>query len=490
MVAVGLTFLSLLPLAARESAKEPLDQTGDSLEKTACRKLQEDDLPGARQAAQQCLAVRTKLLGPDHWQVKSTRYSLDAVDRMAKAPADTRRELAELGRRERALTKEGKHEEAAQVLTQVCAIRERILGAEHPGYAVSLLMLGSALGQAGKPDEAEGTFTKAAQIFKNAYGREHPRYAIALTHQAWLCERRDDIGRAESLCREAMQVQKKLLGEGHADWRLSARLLLRVLEKHAQTAAERKDVVAAKKALREVADLKTALADGEHPDAAAARRAPSDDDRRQQLFEESRRLLAAKELDEAVTTGENLLALDRQLLALAERESPDDKREVYGRRGELASTLRWLAQRYVERQDYSAAKRARKEILALVESIFAHDDWMVTNSRLDLADVERLAGLSPEQRQQLQEAQRLDGEAKELRRLERYAEAVRLLERVVPIYGEVFGKSSRAYASSLRDLAIAYEGIGEYARAESLFRQVMEIRKTILGELHPSYASP
>ena len=44
------------------------------------------------------------------------------------------------------------------------------------------------------------------------------------------------------------------------------------------------------------------------------------------------------------------------------------------------------------------------------------------------------------------------------------------------------------YAISLNNLALLYESMGEYARAESLFRQALEISKKTLGEAHPDYA--
>ena len=43
--------------------------------------------------------------------------------------------------------------------------------------------------------------------------------------------------------------------------------------------------------------------------------------------------------------------------------------------------------------------------------------------------------------------------------------------------------------SSLNNLAGLYEAMGEYDRAEPLFRQALEIRKKALGEEHPDYAT-
>ena len=44
------------------------------------------------------------------------------------------------------------------------------------------------------------------------------------------------------------------------------------------------------------------------------------------------------------------------------------------------------------------------------------------------------------------------------------------------------------YAASLDNLAGLYHSMGDYARAEPLCRQALEIRRKALGEEHPDYA--
>ncbi len=52
----------------------------------------------------------------------------------------------------------------------------------------------------------------------------------------------------------------------------------------------------------------------------------------------------------------------------------------------------------------------------------------------------------------------------------------------------VLGEGHPDYADSLETLAWLYREIGDYAAAEPLFRQAMEIRRAALGEGHPDYA--
>ena len=52
----------------------------------------------------------------------------------------------------------------------------------------------------------------------------------------------------------------------------------------------------------------------------------------------------------------------------------------------------------------------------------------------------------------------------------------------------VLGENHPAYAQSLNNLAELYRHIGNYAKAEPLYRQALEVKKRALGENHPDYA--
>jgi tetratricopeptide (TPR) repeat protein len=57
---------------------------------------------------------------------------------------------------------------------------------------------------------------------------------------------------------------------------------------------------------------------------------------------------------------------------------------------------------------------------------------------------------------------------------------------------ELFEKNhpeSSDYASSLNNLGVLYKTMGDYKAAERYFIQALEIRKKVLGEVHPDYAS-
>ena len=68
------------------------------------------------------------------------------------------------------------------------------------------------------------------------------------------------------------------------------------------------------------------------------------------------------------------------------------------------------------------------------------------------------------------------------------ARAEPLCRQALEIRKKVLGENHPEYATSLNNLASLYCAQGDYARVEPLYRQALEIRKKVLGENHPDYA--
>ena len=69
-----------------------------------------------------------------------------------------------------------------------------------------------------------------------------------------------------------------------------------------------------------------------------------------------------------------------------------------------------------------------------------------------------------------------------------YAEAEPLYKEAMEIHRTALGEEHPAYATSLNNLAVLYDAMGRHADAEPLYKQATEIRRTALGEEHPAYA--
>ena len=65
-----------------------------------------------------------------------------------------------------------------------------------------------------------------------------------------------------------------------------------------------------------------------------------------------------------------------------------------------------------------------------------------------------------------------------------YAKAEPLYRQAMEIHKKVLGEEHPDYATSLDNLSSLYYGMGEYSQAEPLLRQALAIRKKVLGEEH------
>ena len=128
------------------------------------------------------------------------------------------------------------------------------------------------------------------------------------------------------------------------------------------------------------------------------------------LAEETQKLRAAGKTAEAIAAAEAMLALDRS--------------HAGGDHPVVAESLGWLAELQVEREDFAAAKVARREALDILRKRLGESDWRVVDARWALEDAARLAGMDRDRRARLAEAERLNRTALDLHGAGKYAEAI------------------------------------------------------------------
>ncbi|HMB02118.1 MAG TPA: hypothetical protein VKP69_00080, partial [Isosphaeraceae bacterium] len=101
-----------------------------------------------------------------------------------------------------------------------------------------------------------------------------------------------------------------------------------------------------------------------------------------------------------------------------------ERRHLGGDHPVVAESLGWLAELQVEREDFAAARAARREALDILRKRLGESDWRVVDARQALEDVERLSGMDRDRRARLAEAVRLNRTVMDLHRAGKYAEAV------------------------------------------------------------------
>jgi tetratricopeptide (TPR) repeat protein len=107
------------------------------------------------------------------------------------------------------------HSQAAVLLRDALAMREKALGPEHPNTAMSLNNLGYLLKGQGDPAGARPLLERALAIQEKTLGPEHPDTAISLNNLANLLQEQGDHAGARPLLERALAIREKALGPEH-----------------------------------------------------------------------------------------------------------------------------------------------------------------------------------------------------------------------------------------------------------------------------------
>jgi CHAT domain-containing protein/Tfp pilus assembly protein PilF len=89
----------------------------------------------------------------------------------------------------------------------------------------------------------------------------------------------------------------------------------------------------------------------------------------------------------------------------------------------------------------------------------------------------------------LQEAEALDGRARQLYEQGHYNDAIPMAQRALTVAEKALGPEDPARAYFLNSLAQLYRAIGAYAEAEPLYKKALSIREKVLGPEHPDTAT-
>ena len=110
---------------------------------------------------------------------------------------------------------QGKYNEAELLFQQALAIREGVLGPDHPDVAPSLINLAWNYYNQGRYAEGEPLFQRLLAIREKALGPDHPDVAITLYNLAAGYYKQGRYTEAEPLYQRALAIQEKALGPDH-----------------------------------------------------------------------------------------------------------------------------------------------------------------------------------------------------------------------------------------------------------------------------------
>lgn len=107
---------------------------------------------------------------------------------------------------------QNKYKEAANLLNEALAIREKCFGEEHPAVAATLNNLAVLHGKRGKYKDAEPLCKRALKIREKVLGSDHPDVAKQLNNLALLCQNQGKYDEVEQYYRRSLEIYQAQLG--------------------------------------------------------------------------------------------------------------------------------------------------------------------------------------------------------------------------------------------------------------------------------------
>ncbi|MBS0266495.1 MAG: tetratricopeptide repeat protein, partial [Planctomycetes bacterium] len=260
--------------------------------------LENDKIPEAQRAANDILALRTRVQGPKHWQTIDAAQQLAEMKLLSRLkPAD--RTALTLSRtqltRAEQLFGQRKFTEALAVAEQSRQTRARLLGEKHPDTARAQLQIANCRTWLKDYKPAQVAFLNAMGVLQTSLGEDHPDLATCMSDLAYCLSQQGNMDDAQLFFAKSLAIRRRVLGDLDPQTLLTCRIAATHLDRpgHYQRATE----------LRTLAIELTQRQSGErHPDVA---------DRRLDL---ARNLQSQRQTAEAQSQFEQALALRRDTL--------------------------------------------------------------------------------------------------------------------------------------------------------------------------------
>jgi len=370
------------------------------------------------------------------------------------------------------LYQQGRYDEVIPLLQQALAIRETVLGENHPEVAISLNNLAQLYRLQGNYAAAEPLFQRSLRILETTLGEAHPNVATSLNNLATLYQEQGNYEAAEPLYQRSLSIRETTLGNMDPAVASSLNNLAGLYQ-------EQGNYIAAEPLYQRARIIyETALGE-DSPNVALS----------------LNNLAALYQAQGNYTAAEPLYQRSLVIYETALGETHPD----------VATSLNNLAFLYQAQGNYTAAEPLYQRSLSIWESTFGENHLNVALGLYQLAELYRLQGndtaAEPLYRRSLsirettlgenhpQVADNLSGLALLYLEQESYAAAEPLFLRSLSIYEIALGDMHPYVATSLSNLALLYSKLENYAAAEPLYRRSLSIRETVLGENHPAVAT-
>ena len=366
----------------------------------------------------------------------------------------------------------GDYEEAIKLCTEALNIRERVLGKEHPDYAASLNSLAVYNSKLGDYKEAIRLDTEALNVYEKIYGKEHLDYATSLNNLSFYYERLGDYAKAIEQGELALKIYNKLLNADDPDY---ATLLNNIATDYYYLG----DYFRAMELGMQALDIRSRVLGTENPDYAAS------------LSNIATLSDCLGDYSKAIELGEQALVIRSKVLGT---EHPD-----------YASSLNNVSGFYSHIGNYTKAIELGELAMEIYGKVFGTEcpDYAISLSNVssyydDLGDYVRAVELGERAldiRSKMLGTEHplyaitLNNVSGYYAHLGNYAKAIEQGKQALEIFRKIFGTENPYYAISLNSVALYLNYLGNHAEAIELGEQAMEITGKVFGTEHPYYAT-
>jgi tetratricopeptide (TPR) repeat protein len=350
---------------------------------------------------------------------------LRAITDAAKGREDNRAAVlcSELGYH---LRMAGDYQAALPLYERALAIREKVLGPDHPNTAQSLNNLAALLQYQGDYQAALPYFKRALAIREKVLGPNHPDTAQSLNNLAGLLRDQGDYQAALPLYERALAIREKVLGPDHPNTATSLNDLAGLLQ-------DQHDYQAALPLYERALAIWEKVLGPDHPDTATS------------LNNLALLLKQQGDYQAALLLYERALAIREKVL---EPDHPN-----------TATSLNNLASLLQDQHDYQAALPLYERALAIREKVLGPDHPDTATSLNNLALLLKQQG--------------------------DYQAALLLYERALAIREKVLGSDHPDTATSLNNLASLLRDQADYHKAAQVMGRALSILEAKLGPDHP-----
>jgi len=318
------------------------------------------------------------------------------------------------------------YEQAEPLYQQALAIREQILGPEHPSTATGLNDLAYLYWQQSKYKQAEPLYQRALAIYEQQLGANHPKTAKCLNNLVILYGQQGKYAQAETLCQRALAIYEQQSGPDHPD---TARSLNNLVILYGQQGKYAQAETLCQRALA----IYEQQSGPDHPDTARS------------LNNLANLYCLQGKYEQAEPLYLRALAIYEQHLGVSHHS--------------IAYLLHGLAELYQHQGKYEQAEPLYLRALAIYEQhlVADHPDM----------------------------AESLHGLAKLYQHQEKQALAEPLYLRALAIRERELGQQHPETAETLYDLAVFRETQGKSQETVPLYQRALAIHEQVFGPQHP-----